>query len=668
MEALRPGQRFGAYRILQSLGEGGMGCVYEAEHIELKVRRALKVFSSDSEYAGILRKKFVQEGRMLADLRHPRIVRVYDFALDDETGTPYFAMDLVVSPSGGPRTLEAVCKGGVDEDQVAGWFRDICEGLAYIHSKGVVHRDVALDNILIDADGHAVLTDFGIARITGETYRRRIDVTVTMPLPTGEKLCMGKGLYMAPELQSGTPATPASDAYAVGVLLFRLLAGSWYTPDTRLEDSLAGLDYNWATVIGRLCAKDPASRLPVGSIAEMSAILQRAAVSPDPPRSNVWRVMSVFLTLTVVGLGAFLFQRRGRDAPEVGKANVKEPHSGALTAIHSPVIHVVNVTNVVRETVYQVVPVTNRLQKSSRKVKVKTFRAADSQRIEREWKYAETSGGVRVTGLTDSAARSKEDGARQLEIPEEIAGKRVVAIGRDAFSLYQSLRTVKIPASVTEIGARAFSGCGDLEEIVLPLALEKIDDDAFSRCESLETVHIPARVKKIGRHAFGNCRRLTSIDVAAGNKAYASVGGVLLDRAKRYVMCVPGGLASVELPQSVRVIEAGAFEGCARLKGVIIPEGVTKLKVGLFDDCENLETVVIPKSVREIAGAIFSGCGNLARVVFLGDAPDMSGDAGPFYEKAAREATTYVVRGSSGWGHAIPGTWQGRPIAYSPGR
>jgi len=265
MEAFQPGCCLGAYRILRSLGEGGMGCVYEAEHVELKVRRALKVFSTGSEYSEILRKKFVQEGRMLADLQHPRIVRVYDFALDEETGTPYFAMDLVVSPSGVPQTLEDACSDGFDEERVAGWFHDICEGLAYIHSKGVVHRDIALDNILIDGDGRAVLTDFGIARITGEAYRRKIDVTVTMPLPTGEKLCMGKGLYMAPEVQDGADATPASDAYAVGVLLFRLLAGSWYTPDTRLEGALAGFDrYDWVPCLSSLLSADPAQRIPNG--------------------------------------------------------------------------------------------------------------------------------------------------------------------------------------------------------------------------------------------------------------------------------------------------------------------------------------------------------------------------------------------------------------------
>lgn len=267
--SLTAGSVLGAYRIIRTLGEGGMGCVYEAEHIGLRVRRALKVFSTESEHCDFLRKRFVAEGRMLAHLRHPRIVRVYDFALDEATGAPYFAMDLVVSPTGATRTLEDACRDGVGEEQVAGWFRDICEGLGYIHSKDVVHRDISLDNILIDRDGRAVLTDFGIAKITGETYRKKIDVTVTMAALAEGKFRMGKGLYMAPELKKGGTATPASDAYAVGVLLFRLLAGSWYTSDARLEDAMAGFEqYDWIACLSALLAEDPAQRMPVNEVAE----------------------------------------------------------------------------------------------------------------------------------------------------------------------------------------------------------------------------------------------------------------------------------------------------------------------------------------------------------------------------------------------------------------
>ena len=296
-ETLAAGSVLGSYRIIRLLGEGGMGCVYEAEHVGLKVRRALKVFSTESEHGDFLRKRFVAEGRILADLQHPRIVRVYDFAVDEATGTPYFAMDLVVSPTGEPQTLEQACRDGVDEEQVAGWFRDICEGLGYIHGKGIVHRDISLDNILIDPEGRAVLTDFGIAKITGESYRRKIDVTVTMVL-SGEKLRMGKGLYMAPELKSGAPATMASDAYAVGVIVFRLLAGAWYTPHARLEDALAGLEcYDWSACLKGLLAKDPAQRVSLDeAVAALAPFRRRGQIL------NRVRVLVALMAIVVAGV------------------------------------------------------------------------------------------------------------------------------------------------------------------------------------------------------------------------------------------------------------------------------------------------------------------------------------------------------------------------------
>ena len=255
-EPLQPGQRLGAYRIIRPLGGGGMGQVYEAEHVSLGVRRALKVFTTESHHIDFLRKRFIAEGRILADLDHPRIVHVYDLVVDDETGTPYFAMDLVLSPDGTPRTLENEREAGVSEEKVAMWFKDICEGLAYIHSHKVVHRDISLDNILIGPDGHAVISDFGIAKIVDDNYRRKINVTVTMASKDAKDLCMGKGNYMAPELKQGGRETPASDAYALGVLLFRLLTGFWYEPN-RLEKTkalLSGFENDWFTVISKLCA------------------------------------------------------------------------------------------------------------------------------------------------------------------------------------------------------------------------------------------------------------------------------------------------------------------------------------------------------------------------------------------------------------------------------
>jgi len=270
MDALQPGQVLGSFRIVRPLGAGGMGTVYEAEHLRLPVRRALKVFSSESVHVALLRKRFLVEGKLLSSMQHPRIVRVYDLIVDDETGLAYFEMDLVCSPDGEPQTLAQAHERGVGEDEIKTWFEDVCEGLAYIHSKGVIHRDISADNILIGPDGHAVISDFGIAKIVDEEYRKKIDVTVTMVTPNGVEFRMGKERYMSPELKvKNGKASFASDVWALGVTFFWMLSGSWYDVGTRLEDSLAIFDHDWAPVIAQLCNKNPTDRLPEGGMEEI---------------------------------------------------------------------------------------------------------------------------------------------------------------------------------------------------------------------------------------------------------------------------------------------------------------------------------------------------------------------------------------------------------------
>ena len=109
----------GSYRVIRVLGSGGMGVVYEAEHLELKVRRALKVFAVGGEHAALHRKRFLSEGKMLAALDHARVVRVHEFDVDAVSGRPYFVMDLVLSPDGRPRTLEDERIAGVEESRAA---------------------------------------------------------------------------------------------------------------------------------------------------------------------------------------------------------------------------------------------------------------------------------------------------------------------------------------------------------------------------------------------------------------------------------------------------------------------------------------------------------------------------------------------------------------------
>ena len=274
--SLAPGCVVGSYRVVRHLGDGGMGKVYEVEHRALRTRFALKMFTLQQGDVEFLRNRFLAEGRILAKLRHPRLVRVYDLAVDENTGAPYFVMDLVLGPEGQPTTLEHVRRAGrVREEDVRRWYAELREALEAVHAAGIVHRDVKLENVLLDAEGHVVLSDFGVSRIVADALGKELDVAATASLKTPkDRRVLGTMGYLAPELKEKKPATAASDWYAFGFLLFRLLTGVWYEPGTDVFDLLAPFDPQWRKVLGSLLDPDPERRRPLAMSSRRSSRLR----------------------------------------------------------------------------------------------------------------------------------------------------------------------------------------------------------------------------------------------------------------------------------------------------------------------------------------------------------------------------------------------------------
>lgn len=274
--SFQPGEAIGPYRVRRLLGHGGMGAVYEVED-SAGAHLALKLFTGGAKNRAFLEKRFKAEAKLLSTLDHPHLVKVSDMGMDEVTGTPWFTMDLVLNAVGEPETLEdARRRGGISNEQLLGWYHDISEELAYLHAHGIVHRDVKLENVLVDDSGHAVLSDFGISRIFDDKLRSRLDVTTTFieGQTTGTRPVMGTYFYLAPEVRTGQPVTPAADWYALGVLFFRFLTGMWYEPPTASPevggkkatspfDLLLAFDSFWQTNLPRLLSDDPKMRTVV---------------------------------------------------------------------------------------------------------------------------------------------------------------------------------------------------------------------------------------------------------------------------------------------------------------------------------------------------------------------------------------------------------------------
>lgn len=250
------------WKFIRPLGKGGMAEVFEVENARLGTHAALKLFSCAKDKDGEVRARFLAEAALLARLNHPRLVRVFDYGIDPATDRPYFVMDLVLDPSGSPKTLADKEFVGADESHVAMWYDDLREALAFIHARGIVHRDVKLQNVLVGPDGHAVLSDFGVAKIFDTSLREDVGLSPeeTIHAAKGRRTVMGSLGYLAPELEMGVAASPASDYYALGVLVFYLLTGTWCEPRTDIAAALETYDPVWQEILPKLLHANPSAR------------------------------------------------------------------------------------------------------------------------------------------------------------------------------------------------------------------------------------------------------------------------------------------------------------------------------------------------------------------------------------------------------------------------
>lgn len=201
------GQRISHYKILEKLGEGGMGIVYKAEDTKLERTVALKFLSPEVIMAADAKERFFIEARAAAALNHSNIVTVYE--IDEYEGQIFMAMEYVE----GEDLEQKIASGPIAIDEVVKIAIQTAEGLLEAHEKGIVHRDIKSANIMINERGRVKIMDFGLARLKGQTGLTRAGTTI------------GTLAYMSPEQCRGEIVDHRTDIWSLGVVLYEMVTG-----------------------------------------------------------------------------------------------------------------------------------------------------------------------------------------------------------------------------------------------------------------------------------------------------------------------------------------------------------------------------------------------------------------------------------------------------------
>jgi serine/threonine protein kinase len=259
--------RIGRYDLIEKIGRGGMGVVYRGKDTVIGRPVAVKMLISDIDVSDETRQRFFREARSAGQLAHRNIITIYDFG--EEGGRAYIVMELLTGES-----LTNLLARGVKlplEQQVEIMMR-VSEGLAFAHSRGIVHRDVKPANLFVTTDGQVKILDFGVARIASSKLTR-------------SGLLVGTPDYMSPEQVMGMVVDQRSDVFSAGAVFYQLLTGRKPFAAKRLPD-----------VLNRVRLEQPEAVTEAEAPAELTAIVMKA-LEKDPAK-RYQRTIEMLASLT----------------------------------------------------------------------------------------------------------------------------------------------------------------------------------------------------------------------------------------------------------------------------------------------------------------------------------------------------------------------------------
>ena len=410
-EVLSPGDNIGTYKVIKPLGKGGMGFVYLVENVQIHKLYALKVLPPILSNNRIFVDRFRVEARVMADLKHPSIVNVHHIKHDSVKKLYYLVMEFISGvdscqltvdgkeslptfirrslgergtnnqqPATNPSDLEGLLKEKkkLDESYVLKITKQLCSALEFAHNfrgNGIIHRDLKPSNILLDLNGNAHISDFGLAKVVGSDYlKSMIDRSMRLTIPgnytppnmslgemktipendsssppssyalrasadksdlrsstSGSGGTTGTGLrsselrpstaagsligtyeYMSPEQQEGEEASFQSDIYSLGLIVYQMLTGSKAKGNFKLPSEY-GVSKYWDIIISRSLKSDPVDRF--NSVSEIIVLLQNITNENKVNIHKYKRFFAVAAVIIIAGLLLWLFWEKTNPEP-----------------------------------------------------------------------------------------------------------------------------------------------------------------------------------------------------------------------------------------------------------------------------------------------------------------------------------------------------------------
>ena len=349
-KSMRPGDSLGPYRVVDKLGEGGMGEVYRATDVNLKRQVAIKVLPASVGAESDRLARFQREAEVLASLNHPNIAAIY--GLEKRGDSTALVMELVE----GPTLADRIAQGAIPLDQAMPIARQIAEALEAAHEQGIVHRDLKPMNIKVRADATVKVLDFGLAKaMVSAAGSTSGDATMTSPALSEAGTILGTAAYMSPEQARGKAVDRRADIWAFGAVLYEMLTGRRLFRGETVSDLVAAvlrddIDFNAlpettpepvARLLKRCLDRDVKQRLQ--AIGEARVVFEEATThmttgrassatatsTPVPPAfSRTWWLVAA--GVLVVAAGAFALWQPALNDPRADRSPAQTGRSIAV--------------------------------------------------------------------------------------------------------------------------------------------------------------------------------------------------------------------------------------------------------------------------------------------------------------------------------------------------